>query len=420
MRQSAKAGTAMGMRTTANTSKRCPKTMRAIALLLALACASSICLSACVSNGPGTAASSSQTASVDQPNSTEQEPVLRDVGIIENTDYDSFYLDIAIDDFNALGFAYGDSVDIVLSNGFTAENIPYYSGYFAPYGDLQLCAYQGMSYIIFCSNCGHLWSVSNVTSDDTATVTLHERGTYRTLQDTMGKSSSSAREDYASDAAFANFRALKGGSLKLNLFYRSASPYNNYYNRAPYVDALMREAGINFVLDLADSAEKTDGYIAKDDFNSPYFLELYNSGRVASLNLYPNFKEDAYRASLIAGLRQLMQNDGPYLINCLEGRDRTGFVSALIESLAGASYDEIKTDYMISYANNYGITEESSPESYQAVCDVRLSEILCSIAALEDGSDLENVDYQAAAKRYLLDGGMSEAEVDQLIDLICS
>ena len=398
--------------------------MRAIALLLALVCVSATCLGACAWNNREPAqsqtSSDTETSTADQADSTSQEPVLKDGGIMENTDYGSIYLDITIDDFNALGFEYGDSVDIVLSNGFTAEDIPYYTGYYAPYGALELCAYQGTPHIIFCRNYGHLWTEANATPDITATVTLHERGKYSAVQNAMGRSSSTAREDYTSDEAFANFRALKGGSLKENLFYRSASPYNNYYNRAPYVDALMREADINFVLSLADGPEKTDTYIAESDFNSPYFLELYDSGRVASLNLSPSFKDDAYRASLIAGLRQLMANDGPYLICCLEGRDRTGFASALIESLAGASYDEIQADYMTSYADDYGITEESDPEGYQTICDVRLSEILCYIEGLDDDSGLENVDYQAGAKQYLLDGGMSEAEVDQLIELICS
>ena len=36
------------------------------------------------------------------------------------------YLDIAIDEFNNLGFEYGDSVDVTFSNGYKLSDIPYY------------------------------------------------------------------------------------------------------------------------------------------------------------------------------------------------------------------------------------------------------------------------------------------------------
>ena len=65
--------------------------------------------------------------------------------------------------------------------------------------------------------------------------------------------------------------------------------------------------------------------------------------------------------SLAEGLRDLIEHKGPYYISCTEGKDRTGFVCLLLEALAGATFDEIETDYMKTYENYYGITKQSEP-----------------------------------------------------------
>ena len=53
----------------------------------------------------------------------------------------------------------------------------------------------------------------------------------------------------------------------------------------------------------------------------------------------------------------MTEHSGPCLIHCVEGKDRTGFVCALMLALAGASAQEIIDDYMITYYNYYGITK---------------------------------------------------------------
>ena len=37
---------------------------------------------------------------------------------------------ISIDDFNKLGFEYGDSVNVSFTNGYELTDIPYYNGYY--------------------------------------------------------------------------------------------------------------------------------------------------------------------------------------------------------------------------------------------------------------------------------------------------
>ena len=54
-------------------------------------------------------------------------------------------------------------------------------------------------------------------------------------------------------------------------------------------------------------------------------------------------------------IRFIISHDAPYLIHCIEGKDRTGLMCAFIEALCGASIDEIISDYMKSFTDYYGV-----------------------------------------------------------------
>jgi protein-tyrosine phosphatase len=45
-------------------------------------------------------------------------------------------------------------------------------------------------------------------------------------------------------------------------------------------------------------------------------------------------------------LTALLISDGPALVHCTAGKDRTGFVVAVIQSALGASENDIATDYL--------------------------------------------------------------------------
>ncbi|MBR6910783.1 MAG: tyrosine-protein phosphatase [Candidatus Methanomethylophilaceae archaeon] len=61
----------------------------------------------------------------------------------------------------------------------------------------------------------------------------------------------------------------------------------------------------------------------------------------------------------------LLESDGKTGIFCTKGKDRTGFYCAVIEGLAGATYDEILADFMESFCNYYHIEEGS--EEYEVI-----------------------------------------------------
>lgn len=352
-------------------------------------------------------------------------PEVNDLPIQHEMEFGGVYIEMTIEDFNALGFTFGDSVDVAFTNGYKLEDIPYYNGYYVDAGEPLLIGYPGYDYIKVTVNYGDdlwdtamlhanlqqdLWRGSNLEEHDHASVKLREKGKYADIQMARDISYHDERSEFPSDEVFANFRCIRMGNIKDGILYRSASPCDNQHKRAPYVDDLMEAAGVNCILDLADNEEKIKGYLNGEDFDSPYFLTTYEKGKVIPLALNMNYFSEDFRSKIAQGFIAMSQVEGPYLVHCTEGKDRTGFVCMLIEALAGASYEEIVEDYMITYANYYKITEESDPKRYQVILEKNLVEMIKSIIG-DETADVTTADLSFYAKNYLLDGGMSDEEI---------
>ncbi len=349
--------------------------------------------------------------------SRKQTPALSvdGLGVIHETEFGGVCLAIAIDDFNARGFEYGDSVTVTFSNGYTMEDLPYFNGYYVNVGEPLLVAYPGYDYIKAAINYGKdVWEFAGLDDGMTAAVTLKERGKYLNVQEASDIHYFDERGKYPSDAVFANFRAVNVGRLRENVLYRSASPCDNQHNRASYVDALIKEAGVNCVVDLADSEAKVQNYMAADDFHSPYWLSLYEGGHVILLSMSMNFQADDFKAKVCDGLRAMSVQEGPYLVHCTEGKDRTGFMCMLLEALAGASYREIADDYMITYDNYYKITEQSDKAKYDTILNRNLVAMIRYIVN-DDSVDLATADLSVHARSFLLSVGMTDAEIDAVL-----
>lgn len=339
---------------------------------------------------------------------------LKDCGVIHEQEFGGIYIKTTIDDFNALGYRYGDSVDIVFSNGYTLSDIPYYNGFYTQAGDPLLIAYPGYDYIKVVITYGDdMWEVAKLNDDDTATVSLAQAGKYEDIQTVRNLSYEDEREMYDSDEAFANFRSIKAGKIKEKLIYRSASPCNNEHNRATYVDRLMGEAKVNYIIDLADDEKKTAGYMAADDFDSPNFKRLYDSGGVSLLSMDMNYESERFRGGVVGGLTALAEKEGPFLIHCTEGKDRTGFVCMLIEALCGASYDELVADYMITYDNYYQINKENNAEQYEVIVREVLDPMIREVVG-DENVDIHTADLSEYAEHYLTGLGMSGDTIARL------
>ena len=166
-------------------------------------------------------------------------------------------------------------------------------------------------------------------------------------------------------------------------------------------------------MNLADTEEKIRNYVAAADFNSPHFLSLYNGGDVLLLTLNMNYSSEDFRAKVANGLIAMTEHEGPYLVHCTEGKDRTGFVCMLLEMLCGASYDEIVGDYMITYANYYGITRETDAKRYDVIAESVFLPMLNSV--IGDGAvDPGTADLSVYAERFLQNAGMTAAQIAAL------
>ncbi|MBO7399723.1 MAG: tyrosine-protein phosphatase [Clostridia bacterium] len=343
-----------------------------------------------------------------------EKPELKSSAVTHETKFGGVYFDKTIEEFNALGFEYGDSVNIAFSNGKTLEDIPYYNGYYVDIGEAVLVAYPGYPYIDAMINYGDdLYLALELDENCTADITLCERGKYAGVQKARDIQYSDEQGEQ-SDIVFANFRAVNMGDLKKDVLYRSASPCNDEHNRAAVTDRLAAEAKIGFMLNLSDNESDILGFIAAETFNSPYFLSLFTSGKVAPLGLSANFKSESFGEKLARGLEAVAQSEGPVLIHCVEGKDRTGYVLMLLEALCGATYGEIVDDYMLTYDNYYGINKTSDPERYDIIKEKNLDVMISYMTGTPAEDGFENVDLAKSARALLIKTGMTEDSVNRL------
>ncbi|MBO4795348.1 MAG: tyrosine-protein phosphatase [Clostridia bacterium] len=341
-------------------------------------------------------------------------PELKSSAVTHETKFGGVYFDKTIEEFNALGFEYGDSVNIAFSNGKTLEDIPYYNGYYVDIGEAVLVAYPGYPYIDAMINYGDdLYLALELDENCTADITLCERGKYWAVQKARDIQYSDEQGEQ-SDIVFANFRAVNMGDLKKDVLYRSASPCNDEHNRASVTDRLAAEAKIGFMLNLSDNESDILGFIAAETFDSPYFLSLFTSGKVAPLGLSANFKSESFGEKLAQGLEAVAQSEGPVLIHCVEGKDRTGYVLMLLEALCGATYGEIVDDYMLTYDNYYGINKTSDPERYDIIKEKNLDVMISYMTGTPAEDGFENVDLAKSARALLIKIGMTEDSVNRL------
>lgn len=339
---------------------------------------------------------------------------LKNVPIEHETEFGGCYIKITIDDFLNLGYRFGDSVRVEFSNGYVLESLPFYSGCYVGEEEPLLVGYPYIKAAIY--NGEDLWEEAGLDESDTASVSLNEAGRYSAIQDARDVHQTTDRSQYESDEIFANFRSISGGRLKENLIYRSSSPCDNTYGRAAYADSLIEENGIRLIIDLSDTEEN----LKKDiEASSPsaYYMDLYRNGKILLPVINTRYGTDEMRKKIAGVLRTLSTEEGPYLIHCSLSKDRTGFVCLLLEMLAGAPYQDMLDDYMLTYDNFYHISPHNEPEKYRIVIDENFLALMhCLIS--DDSIDLQTADLVPYAEAYLKSGGMSDADIETLKNTI--
>ncbi len=322
-------------------------------------------------------------------------------------------LDFTEADMTKAGFTLGDVISITVDGKEIV--MPYYDGYYTRNGEYLCVAYPTYPSICFtANNVGLPKELTGLEGYDVV-VKMKEKGGRLDVQTALSMKYTNDRNDYPtySDAEFANARAASGGNIASGVLHRSSSPFSNDINRANYVSEYLESEKVKTVLNLADTEEKMLTYDMP-----PYSRSLWEGGNVILCPLKADPTADDYNNRLIEALKELPSRPAPYVVHCMEGKDRTGYVCALLEGLCGATYEEIVADYLITYNNYYHITPAKDSDLCNTLVSLRLNTCLMYYAGVNDESQLPNIDYAKAFSNYLLSHGMSQQQINALIQAL--
>lgn len=331
------------------------------------------------------------------------------------TSYDNYggaLLDLTGKDMTEAGFTLGDVVTITIDE--KEIDMPYYDGYYSPFGEYLCVAYPTYPNISFTTSSVGLPKELMGLEGHTVSIRMKERGGSLDVQKALGMVYTNERKDYAvSDEAFANARVVTAGNIAAGNLHRCSSPFSNYIGRANYVSEYLEREKVKTVLNLADTEEKMHTYELP-----PYSRTLWEGNDVILCPLKANPMADDFNNRLIEALKELPLHPAPYVVHCMEGKDRTGYVCALLEGLCGATYEEIVADYLITYDNYFQITSAKDPDICNTLVTLRLNPCLMFYAGINDETQLPDTDFAKAFSHFLLSHGMSQQQLDALVQAL--
>jgi protein tyrosine/serine phosphatase len=163
---------------------------------------------------------------------------------------------------------------------------------------------------------------------------------------------------------FGGYDTQCGRGVRRGLLYRSAN-----HARATEADlAAMRALGLKTIVDLRKRGERDlepsrrwsefDAAVIDNDIESTHvdWFEHLKSGDLSSRW----FREDAVQFYRVAPLERrhidlytryfkaLAEAEGPILVHCAAGKDRTGLICAFTHYIAGVHHDDLLADYMLT------------------------------------------------------------------------
>ena len=343
--------------------------------------------------------------------------------ITEIQKYGNIKLSILGSDLLSRGFDYGDVVTVTL--GRKSFDMPIGANYSdVPQGSmicrLEIKPENNEDHTLIAINVGDFATTAGIAEkiltdadpgyiwhylvDEPVSVSfaMKEKGGYLTQLTMNQLIRSEKRESYPelTDEEFANYRAVTTTGMGTGRLYRSSSPVNPEINRNRYADKAAEAAGVKSFINLVDDESTLKSY--------PGFSESYYSKQTyLLLDLDMDFFTPEFKDGLIKAIRFIGENEAPYLVHCTEGKDRAGYVCAMLECLMGAELNEVIADYMVTFYNFYGVLP--STEHYDLIASGNIVSTLCKTFGL---TSLERTDLSAAAEAYLLAIGSTAEEID--------
>lgn len=284
-------------------------------------------------------------------------------------------LDANISDLREKNIDYGDSVKFLFSTFYIAEEVPILNGEFMNTGQYVAIATDENSPIQFyIQGSSDFWKISNLNESSTVKISLTKKGQYKNLNNAFNK-------PVIGDIK--NLRTLRGGKLKLLDFVRGVNPNINY-------DVTSTMYYYNKTMNISNT-------INLDENN-------YN---VHSMDI----KSNACNSMIKERLIEICNLNGRTYIYS-NSEDMTAYFCAIIEAIAGASYDEIVNDYMQTYANLYGITLDSNSDEYNAIKTYHIDWFLHKFTKTPNNYDMHNCDFAYDAEMYLRANGLGTSEIN--------
>jgi len=336
--------------------------------------------------------------------------------------YGNVTLSILCQDFLDAGYQYGDVVTVSFLD--QSLDIPFCSDYFnVNTGEAVLVAKDqepNLKLAVCLGDFASTYGIAAKTVEDDETITwnyadgvdgpvefcisMKEPGGYYGMYLAHLLDYSDERSDFPdlTDEQFANFRMIATTGIGENILYRSASPIDPQYNRNTYADEALKNAGVTFIMNLVDDEGAVQSY---EGYADTYYATVQH----IALNMSFDYTNPQMEDKLAKGLRYFAQNPGVYVIHCTEGRNRTGYVSALVECFMGASCEEVISDYMVTYYNYFGITPDD--DRYDIIAQ---GNIVKPLQELFQTDDLETADLAACAEAYFRRIGLTDDEINAL------
>jgi protein tyrosine/serine phosphatase len=195
----------------------------------------------------------------------------------------------------------------------------------------------------------------------------------------------------SNDANAVNFREIRMGNIAPNILYRSSHPVKDN-KQEPSITMLASAARIAAVLNLCD----TNSEITGKAIFAPWYNKLLKNNRVIALGMDFDHGSENFNKKLKKGLQFIINTEGPWLIHCHAGVDRTGFVSIVLESLMGAAMDEIINDYLQSFNSGFNSSIFGEVNKNDSIVVMKLLSIMGNYMPLNDHN------LRTVAEQYLL------------------
>lgn len=161
-----------------------------------------------------------------------------------------------------------------------------------------------------------------------------------------------------------------GGAVRRGVLWRSGQHFDASDEDLGRLESL----SIAHVFDLRSDRERAShpcrrpaGFgaqvhtVADDSGNhAPHVSSARRDAETTRANMVRSYAGMPYRPLLVAMVRnmidRLASGDGASLVNCMAGKDRTGFAVAMVHHALGVHYDDIVADYLLT--NTAGNPEE--------------------------------------------------------------